>query len=226
MDTVEVSRRFNAAETFSSLIEPATTSARITTRQTEPSRVEIDMTAPDKTETASSTENIQRTFSSVSRRNVLSVGAVGAAGMLGTMALAGCSKAKSPDSPTVGSASGSTTAGTPSSANTSTSGGTPSSSSADNADALAKVADIPVGQSISAQDASGQPILISRPTDSTVVAFSAICPHQGCTVAKTFHCPCHGSVFDPKTGDHLAGPAPTGLKAMSVKISGADIVAG
>jgi Rieske Fe-S protein len=91
---------------------------------------------------------------------------------------------------------------------------------------LAKLSDVPVGGAISSKNSSGQPILISRPSNDAVVAFSAICPHQGCTVANTFHCPCHGSVFDPKTGAHLAGPAPTGLASVSVKVSGADIVAG
>jgi Rieske Fe-S protein len=148
------------------------------------------MTAPDKTDTAR-----QPNTNDVSRRTVLAVGAAG----VGAVALTGCSKAKSTDSPRVAAAG---------------------------PGVLAKLADLPVGGAISAQDASGQPILIIHPTNSSVAAFSAICPHQGCTVAKTFHCPCHGSTFDPTTGAHISGPAPTGLKTVAVKISGADIVAG
>jgi Rieske Fe-S protein len=67
--------------------------------------------------------------------------------------------------------------------------------------------------------------LITRTAVDTVVAFSAICPHQGCTVPSSFNCPCHGSRFDPKTGAHLAGPAPTGLKTVPVTVSGDNIVA-
>src|SRR5207253_4059582 len=67
---------------------------------------------------------------------------------------------------------------------------------------LAKVADIPVGDAVSGV-LDGQPILISQPTAGTIVAFTAICTHQGCTVApagKTFHCPCHDSVYNAATG--------------------------
>ncbi|HEY2044357.1 MAG TPA: Rieske (2Fe-2S) protein [Jatrophihabitans sp.] len=196
------------------------------------------MTAPDKTDTASppNQPDVSRNRgirsggprNGVSRRSVLTVGA---AGVVGTVALAACSQAKPPVSSDAGASGPSTpadsTAGTASSAATSSSASDPTSSSAGgNQTVLAKLADVPVGGAISAQDAGGQPILISRPSDSAVAAFSAICPHQGCTVANTFHCPCHGSVFDPKTGAHLAGPAPTGLNTMAVKISGANIVAG
>jgi len=44
-------------------------------------------------------------------------------------------------------------------------------------------------------------------------AFSARCPHLGCTVQRSadgFACPCHGARFDP-LGRVTAGPARTGL---------------
>jgi cytochrome b6-f complex iron-sulfur subunit len=94
--------------------------------------------------------------------------------------------------------------------------------------AIAKLADIPVGGSASAKGPSGQPLLLGRPTATTVVGFSAICTHQGCTVepsGKQFACPCHGSVYDAFTGKNLSGPAPSPLHPFAVKVSGTDVVA-
>ncbi len=63
-------------------------------------------------------------------------------------------------------------------------------------------------------------LLIYRDSESSVQAFHAICPHQGCVVrvgegaerAPDFTCPCHSSRFDSGTGDVLGGPAPRGLR--------------
>jgi cytochrome b6-f complex iron-sulfur subunit len=93
---------------------------------------------------------------------------------------------------------------------------------------ITKLADIPVGGSASAQGPSGQPLLLARPTATTVVGFSAICTHQGCTVeasGKQFACPCHGSVYDAFTGKNLSGPAPSPLHPFAVKVSGGDVIA-
>ncbi|MBV9821816.1 MAG: Rieske (2Fe-2S) protein, partial [Actinobacteria bacterium] len=94
--------------------------------------------------------------------------------------------------------------------------------------ALAKLSDIQVGQAISATGPDGADIIITRPTENTVTAFSAICTHQGCTVqpsGKELDCPCHGSVFDLK-GAVLNGPAQRPLAPVAVKLSGVDVVAG
>jgi Rieske Fe-S protein len=93
---------------------------------------------------------------------------------------------------------------------------------------IAKVADIPVGGSKSARGPNGEKLLLAQPTAGTVVAFSAICTHQGCTVeadGKQLACPCHGSVYDAFTGKNISGPAPAPLHPFAVKVSGGDVVA-
>jgi Rieske Fe-S protein len=85
-----------------------------------------------------------------------------------------------------------------------------------------------VGSSVSAKDASG-PILVAQPTSGKVVAFSAICTHQGCTVAPAgtkFQCPCHGSMYDAATGAVLQGPAPRPLTPVQVHVDGGNVVTG
>src|SRR3954466_10856578 len=84
---------------------------------------------------------------------------------------------------------------------------------------------IPVGGAVSAKLGS-TPIVVSQPSQGKVVAFSAVCTHQGCTVApegKEFDCPCHGSRFDAATGDVLNGPARDPLPKLSAKVSGDSV---
>jgi len=67
-----------------------------------------------------------------------------------------------------------------------------------------------------------------------VVAFSAICTHQQCTVTdwlKSIHvaqCPCHQSQYDLRHGAKVAaGPAPRALPALPLKLGdGVLVVAG
>jgi cytochrome b6-f complex iron-sulfur subunit len=93
---------------------------------------------------------------------------------------------------------------------------------------LVKLADVPVGGSVSAT-ADGKPALVSQPTAGNVVAFSAICTHQGCTVdpaGNQFQCPCHGSVYDAFTGKVISGPAPAPLPSIAVKVQAGEVVQG
>lgn len=62
---------------------------------------------------------------------------------------------------------------------------------------------------------------------STVHAFSSRCTHLGCTVNKVskgkIFCPCHGSVFDARTGAVLQSPAPSPLPRVNVTVKGGEV---
>jgi Rieske Fe-S protein len=72
----------------------------------------------------------------------------------------------------------------------------------------------------------------SRAADG-VVAYTAICTHQGCTVTdwlaskRVAQCPCHQSQYDLAHGARVvAGPAPRSLPALPLKMhAGAPMVA-
>jgi Rieske Fe-S protein len=143
----------------------------------------------------------------LSRRKVLVAGA-GAATAVSALAACGGGDATS-----AGSDAGSATP--------QASGGAGSSG------ALAKVSDIPVGGAVSAQTADGKPVIVSQPSKGEIVAFSAICTHQGCTVAPAasiIRCPCHGSTYDLATGANTGGPAPKPLAEVAVKVKGGDVL--
>jgi cytochrome b6-f complex iron-sulfur subunit len=94
---------------------------------------------------------------------------------------------------------------------------------------LTALSDVPVGSSVSAKDSAGKPLLVSQPSAGKVVAFSAICTHQGCTVAPAgakFQCPCHGSMYDAATGAVLQGPAPKPLTQVPVHVASGNVVTG
>jgi Rieske Fe-S protein len=54
-----------------------------------------------------------------------------------------------------------------------------------------------------------------------VTAFSAVCPHLGCSVNAQpdggFSCPCHTSAFDPQ-GKKKSGPAPRDMDTLESRI--------
>lgn len=87
---------------------------------------------------------------------------------------------------------------------------------------------VPVGQTTVVTSANGAPVALVRPDANTVIAHSAVCTHQGCTVAPagaTVSCPCHGSVFDATTGAVQQGPAKRPLPPIAVQIQGQNVVA-
>jgi len=93
---------------------------------------------------------------------------------------------------------------------------------------VAALGDIPVGGAIAVM-LDGSQIIVSQPTAGEVVAFSAICTHQGCIVVpeKTgLNCPCQQSLFDTATGAVLKGPATKPLPPVQVTLDGNKVLAG
>ena len=158
----------------------------------------------------------------LTRRTALCAGGAGAAGLC-AFVLTGCSS---------GSTSSATTSVLPSTAGTSadnstSSGGATSASPGGGGKQVAKLTDIPVGGSISAT-LDGKPIILAQPSTGKVVAFTAICTHQGCTVnpdGAVLRCPCHASTYDAFTGENTGGPARSPLAAIPVTVSGGAVLA-
>jgi thiosulfate dehydrogenase (quinone) large subunit len=94
---------------------------------------------------------------------------------------------------------------------------------------VAAAADLPVGGAVRFTDpTTGQPAYVVQPTSGSYRGFSGICSHAGCTVNYAsgdhrFVCPCHGSIFDGRTGDVLSGPAPRGLTPVPVRVANGAI---
>ncbi len=144
--------------------------------------------------------------------------------------VAGLGRAFAPSSSK--SAATTTTTSTTGAPTTTTTGGTPGTTTATTAappkgTSIGPAADVPVGGSASFSDPkTGDPSLVIQSKADTFVAFDAICPHAGCTVAyqanaNVITCPCHGSEFNAKTGAVTVGPATTGLTPIKI-IKGAN----
>ncbi len=96
---------------------------------------------------------------------------------------------------------------------------------------IAAVADVAEGRSINFHypDPSYPAILIHLP-DNQFVAYEQRCTHLLCPVLyqgdnHRIFCPCHDGVFDPGTGQNLAGPPPRPLNRIKVEVRGSDIYA-
>ena len=60
-------------------------------------------------------------------------------------------------------------------------------------------------------NAPSGPVLLAS-DGGTVVCHTAICTHQGCTVAASGACPCHGSKFNVTTGAVESRPGPAAAR--------------
>jgi Rieske Fe-S protein len=67
-------------------------------------------------------------------------------------------------------------------------------------------------------------VVVTQPASGEFKGFSAICTHQGCTVANvkngTINCGCHGSQFSIEDGSVKKGPANKALEEVTVKVDG------
>jgi Rieske Fe-S protein len=93
--------------------------------------------------------------------------------------------------------------------------------------AIASESEVAPGSAIKFED-SGNPAVLVHLDDGDFVAYSAVCTHQGCTVAyqdSNLACPCHGSIFDPADGAAVvSGPAQRPLPGIPVKVQGDEVV--
>ncbi len=89
--------------------------------------------------------------------------------------------------------------------------------------AVAAVADVESAGSVVVEGPSG-PLLLAA-ANGSVVAHTAICTHQGCTVAANGGCPCHGSKFNVQTGAVENPPALQPLAEVPVTVSGGQVFA-
>jgi Rieske Fe-S protein len=117
----------------------------------------------------------------------------------------------------------SSSAGTPGGSGGSTTGG-----SGGGGTKLAALADVPQGGGLVVDKPGGGKLVLTRATGDEVKAFNASCKHKGtivnAPVSGTITCPAHGSQYDAATGALKKGPATAGLDAVSVKVSGTDVV--
>lgn len=85
------------------------------------------------------------------------------------------------------------------------------------------VADVPQGGGV-VRDG----VVVTQTEPGEYRAFDARCPHQGCSVdevtTRAIVCPCHGSEFDPASGEMTQGPATEGLTERTVTVEGDDVV--
>ena len=88
---------------------------------------------------------------------------------------------------------------------------------------------LPAGQAAEYRDpGDGQPDIVIRETNGSLVAHSAVCTHAGCTVGYQggqIVCPCHSSVFNARTGAVITGPATTPLPPRKVIEHGGSVYA-
>ena len=92
--------------------------------------------------------------------------------------------------------------------------------------AIAAESDVAPGSAVTFQD-GGTPAVLVHLDSGDFVAYSAVCTHQGCTVADKYDqlvCPCHGSLFDPADGGAvITGPAQEPLPEIPVKVQGGEV---
>lgn len=94
--------------------------------------------------------------------------------------------------------------------------------------AIATASNLKTNSAVSYTNAeTDQAEVLVRLADGRFVAYSAVCTHQGCTVAYKdgqLACPCHGSVFDPANGGEVVTPpAEQPLAEIPVEVRGGEV---
>ena len=93
--------------------------------------------------------------------------------------------------------------------------------------AIAQTSEVAPGSAAKFEE-SGSPAVLVHLDSGNFVAYSAVCTHQGCTVAYQngqLACPCHGSIFDPADGaEVVSGPAERPLPEVPVEVRGGEVL--
>jgi len=96
---------------------------------------------------------------------------------------------------------------------------------------IASVNDVAEGQSLNFQyPADDYPAILIHLPGGNFVAYEQRCTHLLCPVLYQgdkgrIYCPCHDGVFQPATGERLAGPPPRPLNKIKIEVRGTDIFA-
>ncbi|OBC01881.1 Rieske (2Fe-2S) protein [Mycobacterium sp. 852013-50091_SCH5140682] len=95
------------------------------------------------------------------------------------------------------------------------------SSTAAAAPVSVKTTDVPVGGGVVLKEPK---VVVTQPQPGQFKAFTAVCTHKQCLVAKvadgTIDCPCHGSRFSDVDGTVVKGPAEQPLAPKTVTTTG------
>jgi Rieske Fe-S protein len=152
--------------------------------------------------------------SPLSRRSVLRAATVGGAALPLLAACGGGGGSDGSDDSTGGSGSSGASGGDSGSSG----GGSGGSGS------TVAAADVPVGGGTILK---ADKVVVTQPAKGQFKAFSAVCTHQGCLVAKVDNgeivCPCHGSHFSIKDGSPTSGPAQSPLQGKQVSDKGGTL---
>lgn len=80
-------------------------------------------------------------------------------------------------------------------------------------------------------DVGGEPVAVVR-SGGRLYAFADICSHEECALSdgmmsdREIECPCHGSIFDMRTGEALTGPALASVRVYRVAVEAGRVVVG
>ncbi len=94
---------------------------------------------------------------------------------------------------------------------------------------VASTKDLMPGQMISVEK-EGKSMLIAN-VNGVYYAIGNICTHMGCNISDgtlngdTVQCPCHGSIFNVKTGAVVKGPANKPEPSYALRVDGDKIIA-
>jgi nitrite reductase/ring-hydroxylating ferredoxin subunit len=93
---------------------------------------------------------------------------------------------------------------------------------------IASTKDIPIG-TMKGFENQGKKILVAN-VEGKFYAIGNICMHEGCTLSdgtltgEKIECPCHGSIYDIRTGAVLKGPAKRPEPSFNLRVDNDQIL--